>query len=273
MIWTIIVLIVAVALFLFGGLLFKHDAKSWTIGSHIARKSLKVIAIILLVLGLNRLGLGTTYYLTKANPGILQEMANGMQAAQTAGTSKEVKKYVKSHASEMIKNAPVLGNVDATKTIFLWSDYSCGYCKRVHGELMRVLADRDDVRVVLKNFSIHGVLSDWPAKATIAAKIQDNAKAAALDKAIMDEGYMPSDLQGKDVEAQVKKNVLALAKKVGLDVAQLEKDVNGSIVSQEMAQVRDLANRFQIGGTPFLIVGDQAFPGAIPYEQIVDALR
>ena len=64
-----------------------------------------------------------------------------------------------------------------------------------------------------------------------------------------------------------------MAEKAGLDVKKLEADMNGPVVAREMAQVRELAERFQIGGTPFLIIGDQAYPGAIPYEQIIKALN
>ena len=66
---------------------------------------------------------------------------------------------------------------------------------------------------------------------------------------------------------------MKIAIEVGLDVTKLEADMNGPAVAREMAQVRDLADRFQIGGTPFLIIGDQAYPGAIPYDQIIQALK
>ena len=66
---------------------------------------------------------------------------------------------------------------------------------------------------------------------------------------------------------------MKMAAEAGLDTAQLEKDMKGEVVAREMANVRDLAQRFEISGTPFLIVGEQAFPGAIPYQQIIDALN
>lgn len=277
MIWTIILFIVAVALFLFAGVCLHQDGKTFSMVKHIAKRVLELIGIILLVIGINRCGLGTHYYVTQGNPNMLQEMADAMQSQKTAGASKEIKKYLKGHASEMVKNAPIMGDPEAKKTIYLFSAASCGYCRRVHGELARVVADHPDVRVVMKNFSIHGVMSDFPAKATIAAKMQSNEKAAALDAMIMgEEYYNQSEIQGKDqadIEKIIKKNVLAMAEKVGLDTKQLEKDVESATVRSEMAQVRDLAQRFQVGGTPFLIIGDQAFPGAIPYDQIVQALR
>jgi len=62
------------------------------------------------------------------------------------------------------------------------------------------------------------------------------------------------------------------AREVGLDVAQLEKDITGPTVARELAQVRELAQRFNIQGAPYLIINDQTFPGAIPFHQIMSAL-
>jgi predicted DsbA family dithiol-disulfide isomerase len=72
---------------------------------------------------------------------------------------------------------------------------------------------------------------------------------------------------------KVHSNVMKMAKEAGLDVKKLESDMKGPVVARELAQVRELAERFQIGGTPFLIIGDSAFPGAIPYDQIMGALN
>ena len=67
-------------------------------------------------------------------------MVTAMQEQQNAEKSKAIRKYVRNGAKEMMENAPILGNVDAKKTIFVWTDFSCPYCRRVHGELERVLA-------------------------------------------------------------------------------------------------------------------------------------
>ena len=215
------------------------------------------------------------YYLTSVNPMILQEMANNFQEQQAAEKNKAIRKAVKSGAESMMADAPILGNADAKNTIFVWTDFSCPYCRRVHGELSRVLKERDDVRIVIKNFSIHGDLSDAPARAVIAAKIQDNAKAAALVETLMThEYYSQADMKDRSKLAEkVKANVLKFAKEAGLDVKQLEADMQGEVVTRELANVRGMAQEFEINGTPFLIINEQAFPGAIPYSQIIDALK
>ena len=110
-------------------------------------KSIKLISIILISGSICRLYV--PYYLTAVNPVIVQEMVNGMQEQQQAEKNKLIRNMVRSEGSKMMGDAPVLGNRDAKKTVYVWTDFSCPYCRRVHGELERVLADRDDVRVVV----------------------------------------------------------------------------------------------------------------------------
>ena len=269
MFWTIIVLIIGIALFLFGGAIVKQDSKK---PATLTTKVVKLVSILLIAGCVCRLY--TPMYLTHTNPSILQDMVTAMQEQQNAEKNKAVRAYVHSNMGEMVADAPILGNEDAKKTIFLWSDYSCPYCRRVHSELARVMDARDDVRIVLKNFSIHGELSDAPAKAVIAAKLQGNDKASALDKKLMEkEYYTQDDMKDRSkLGEKVRKNVMALAAEVGLDTAQLERDMNGPVVARELKNVRDLAQRFEISGTPYLIIGEKAFPGAIPFEQIMEAL-
>ena len=265
MFWTILILVIGIALFLFGGMLVKQDSKKPASG---LTKIIKLIAIILISGCVCRIYM--PYYLTHTNPMLLQEMVSAMQEQQNA----ENNKYVRSNMKDMIGDAPIWGNEDAKKTIFLWSDYSCPYCRRVHGELARVMEGRDDVRVVLKNFSIHGELSDAPAKAVIAAKLQGNDKAAALDRKLMEkEYYTQDDLKDRSkLGEKIKQNVMKLAGEAGLDTAQLEKDMNGEVVARELKNVRDLAQRFEISGTPYLVIGEEAVPGALPYDHIIKAL-
>ena len=197
MTWTILVLVVGVLLYLFGGMLLpKGDEKKPSAGKVVAKKCISVIAIILIAGSMCRLY--TPYYLTAINPAIVQEMVNGMQEQQQAEKNKQIRKFVRSEGDKMMRDAPILGNRDAKKTIYVWTDFSCPYCRRVHGEIERVLADRDDTRVVIKNFSIHGPLSDGPARAVIAANMQDPAKAAELTNMLMTrEFYTQDDLKDR----------------------------------------------------------------------------
>ena len=46
MTWTILVLVLGVALYMFGGMMLKHDAKKPAMGAKLVKKAIKVIAII-----------------------------------------------------------------------------------------------------------------------------------------------------------------------------------------------------------------------------------
>lgn len=274
MTWTILVLVIGILLFLFGGMLLpKGDEKKPSAGKIVVKKSITLIAIILIAGSVCRLYM--PYYLTAVNPIIVQEMITGMQEQQNAEKNKQIRKFVRSEGDRMMRDAPVMGNrKDAKKTIYVWTDFSCPFCRRVHGEIDRVLADRDDVRVVIKNFSIHGDLSDAPAKAVIAANIQDPEKAAKLTDMLMTRDYYSQeDLSDQSkIAEKVEASVMKFAEEVGLDTKKLKEDMEGEVVARELRNVRDLAQRFEITGTPFLIIGEQAFPGAIPADQIESAL-
>jgi len=266
-------LVVAVALYVFAGTLLKTDAKKPNPAITYAKDGAKLVAIALLVFGMARTGLGTSHYLTIANPGILRTMAEGMQAQERETAGRDVKNYVRKHSDDMMKNAPIMGNAKGTKTIFVWSTPTCPFVRRVYGELTRVMEADKDVRVVIKEFPIHGEVSEVQARWVLSAKLQSNEKAAELHHKLMTNQFWGENMQDPKVMTIVNKNLRQYAKEVGLDVEKLEAELNNAAVNQELAQVRELAQRFQISGTPYLIIGDQSFPGAVPFQQIMNALK
>ena len=284
MIWTILVsafiLIVGMALYVLGGLFFKSAGKNPSAGAVVGKRAISVVAVLMIsgamACMVSRIYMGSyvPYYLTQENPLIIEEMVQGAQKQQQEIKNQQIRQIVRERGDELVGNAPILGNRDAKKTIYVWTAASCGYCRRVHGELDSVLKSRDDVRVVLKNFSIHGVMSDGPARAMIAATLQDADKAAKFVDLVMTREYRP----GEDIKDQkkmaeaIEKNLMKFAKEAGLDTEQLKKDMGGEVVARELRNVREFAQLFEISGTPFLIIGEQAFPGMIPASAINNAL-
>ena len=118
-------------------------------------------------------------------------------------------------------------------------------------------------------------IDDDATRAMIAAKLQGNDKAVALTNHLMENRFWPEDTSGgqdKIIET-IRKNIMDAAKKLGLDTERLAADMNGEAVRSEMMQVREIAEKFGINGTPYLIIGSKTFPGAIPFSQIMNALN
>ena len=105
--------------------------------------------------------------------------------------------------------------------------------------------------------------------------MQDADKAANfIDMMMTRDYYSQDDLKDQSkIGEKIEANIMKMAREAGLDTDKLKTDMSNEVVSREMSNVRELAQRFEINGTPFLIIGEQAFPGAIPYDQIVNALN
>ena len=67
MTWTILILAAAIALYVFADKLVKFAGKKTRVGAAYINGTVKIASIMLIVVGLNRFGLGTSYYLTDSN--------------------------------------------------------------------------------------------------------------------------------------------------------------------------------------------------------------
>ncbi|MBR1544741.1 MAG: DsbA family protein [Alphaproteobacteria bacterium] len=67
--------------------------------------------------------------------------------------------------------------------------------------------------------------------------------------------------------------VFGAAKKAGLDVDQLKKDMENPAVEEEIIRTRELATKLGIQGTPAFIIGDQFFRGFIEAPAMRDAIN
>ena len=66
----------------------------------------------------------------------------------------------------------VAGNPEGDVTMVEFFDYNCGWCKKGLPEVVSLIEQDKNLRVVLKEFPIFGGDSDYAAKAALAAKKQ-----------------------------------------------------------------------------------------------------
>ena len=151
---------------------------------------------------------------------------------------------------------PVMGNPNGKITLYEFSDYNCGYCKRVFEPIQRLLRDNPDVRLVIKEFPILSQSSLVAAKAAIAAEMQ--SKFGAYHIAMMTyRGQITDDV------------VIRLAVQAGVDEKQLKIDMESPKTAAIIKRTREAAAALEISGTPGLVVGDTVIPGAIGYDEMV----
>ncbi len=154
---------------------------------------------------------------------------------------------------------PVLGNPDGDVTLVEFFDYQCGFCKRMTGTLFETARADGRVRLVMKEFPILGPVSEVAARAALASRRQGRYEDMHL--ALM-------NLHGRLTEQAV----LQTARELGLDLDRLEADMADPEIARIYGEVRALADRLDIGGTPTLIVGDEVIAGALDAAQLQDLI-
>lgn len=136
--------------------------------------------------------------------------------------------------------APItLGNPKGRVTAVLFTDFNCGYCRKLEPNLEKALADSPQLRLVIIDYPILAPSSLLAAKAAIAASRQN--KFAQFHQALMN---TPRPLD------QAK--ILRVAKQQGLNTTQLIADINLSTTDQQIRHNLRLGQLFMARGTPLL---------------------
>ena len=66
-----------------------------------------------------------------------------------------------------------IGNDNAENTIIEFMDYFCGYCKKVHPELLEIANDREDTRIIFLQHPVLSESSKLLASMVVAANMQE----------------------------------------------------------------------------------------------------
>ena len=158
----------------------------------------------------------------------------------------------KQHAINLLKdvNNPGVFSKQADITIYEFFDYNCGYCKSVVRTIMDVLSEDKKINFVFVEFPILSEQSYFAAKAALASKNQNlyNKFHISLMK-----------INGRVNEEKV----FSTAKKIGLDIDQLKKDINSPEIEQQLVKNREIAKLLGLNGTPAFIIGNIIYPGAL----------
>jgi protein-disulfide isomerase len=193
-------------------------------------------------------------YLVK-NPEVLQtSIAELLKRRNTATADKTA--AIKSNADALFSSTHQvsLGNQNGDVTMVEFFDYNCGYCKRALSDLIALLKDDPNLKVVLKEFPILGSGSTETARVAVAVRMQDPSgeKYFAFHQKLL--GYRgPAN----------KDSALAAAKEVGLDMARLEQDMASDEIRETLEESVRLAQSLGINGTPGYVIGDRIVSGAI----------
>jgi protein-disulfide isomerase len=162
----------------------------------------------------------------------------------------------------------VLGQADAPVTIDLYEDFQCPACEAWGRTVFPSLASNE-----LASGSVKIVFHDMAFLGPESADAGRAAHAAAQQGRFWDMWATIYANQGRENSgAFSRERLIAMADRLGLDVARFEADMDSMAAQAAIDRSRADAGRAGVTSTPTLIVDGQAFVGAQPYADIAAAI-
>jgi protein-disulfide isomerase len=186
------------------------------------------------------------------NPEIIPEAVEILNTRERARAINEVRGKIE---TPFAGNA-FAGNPNGDVTVVEYSDFNCGYCKQTNADIVRLLKEDKNVKVVFRELPILSETSNDAALMALAAAKQ--GKYFAFHKTMFATGRpTPSTIN-------------AAAQEVGLDMVQAKKFIASSEARIEVQSNIDVARRLQFTGTPSFVVGNETAIGAIGYDGLTE---
>jgi len=182
------------------------------------------------------------------NPQVLIDSVNNYERDNRSKEEEKAIKLIKENADWLYKNKihQEAGNPKGKTTIVEFFDYNCGYCKQAVNDMLTLIDEDKDLRLIFVEIPILGDSSVEAAKWALAAGKQDQYLEYHI--ALMRHKGSINAAQLEDY-----------AKKVGLDVERLKKDMKDPKIQQTLDENLGMARLFGVTGTPAFIVGGDVF--------------
>ena len=195
------------------------------------------------------------------NPQVIIEAVNLLEERQAEQAAVADLTLVSDNADEIFNDGYsfVGGNPDGDITLVEFLDYRCGYCRKAHVEVAKMLETDGNIRLIVKEFPILGEQSVLASQFAIAVKQVAGDKAYKnVNDAMM---TLNSDINMPTFSR--------LANTYGLDMDAIAAAMSSPEVAQEIARTRALAQKLSITGTPTFVLQDELLRGYLPYDQMM----
>lgn len=203
------------------------------------------------------------------HPEVLREAIDALDKREKADSETNRSKLVAQYSATIFssKFQADVGNPKGSTTLVEFFDYNCHFCKGALPDIARLMKEDPDLRVVLKDFPVLGPGSKEAARV-----------ASAVRNQLSGDRYWEfhNKLLGQSKGPVGKKEAMAVAREMGLDMDKLEKDTASKEVDAGLQETMAMADDLQINGTPTFVMGDSVVVGAVGYDDLkakLDAVR
>ena len=187
-------------------------------------------------------------YLNK-NPEKIDIISEIVEQTRKSAIKKKHIQIIKENSSFFENQKFYIGNPEGSKIIYEFCDYNCGFCKRVFSDLMDLISENEDIKIVFIELPVLGQSSLLASKAAYEAF--NEGKYFAMHQKLINH-------RGKITIEDIK----VFAKEINIDPELLINNINSSDIGFIEENYR-IADKLNINGTPTFIIGNEIIPGAI----------
>jgi protein-disulfide isomerase len=190
------------------------------------------------------------------NPGIIMEAVDVLEKQQQAAAAAHDLSLVKNNRDAIFNDgySYVGGNLEGDITLVEFVDYRCGYCRKAHDEVQKLVETDGNIRIIYKEFPILGEDSLTSSRFAIAVKqVAGNDAYKLMHDALI-------AFTGDVNETSLSR----LSDAFGFDTDAILAQMQSDSVTAEIAATRALAQELTISGTPTFVLEDQLLRGYIP---------
>jgi protein-disulfide isomerase len=195
-----------------------------------------------------------------ANPEVIQEAMVELERRQKEGERQARLKIIEDRNGPLFstRGAAVYGNAGGDVTLIEFFDYNCGFCKRSHGDVAKLLGEDKGLRIISRDFPVLGPGS--VEAATVAVALMEQFKGDRM-------WQFHSRLLSARGQAN-QKAALDAARDLGADMARLQRDMAKPEVRQAIEENVQVADSLGLTGTPSYVIGDDVVVGAVGFDEL-----
>lgn len=180
------------------------------------------------------------------------------QQEQQQQSQKSMLQGMKTNPQSIIGSSPTTGSKTQKVVLVEFSDFQCPYCSKAHETLKQFMATRQNqVTLVYKFLPLTQIHTEAMNSAKAAWAAGQQGKFWEFHDAM----FTQQDKLGEPL-------YLATAKTLNLDLKKFDQDRQGEAASAAIQKDIEMAEKFGVAGTPFLVMNGEPLAGAVQVPEL-----
>lgn len=183
---------------------------------------------------------------------------------------KELLGFINAKNNKYAVKGNTLGDEDAKIIVNIYTDYNCPYCGAYDMMFHKAAKELKGFKVVHRNLPLDTECNKYLKNPFHEGSCRMARYGLAAEK----QGkFWAIDNQFFELHPQTEEEILEIAKKLKLDVEQLQKDANSEEVKKQLEAQIDEAYKSKIDATPAMVINGKLTIGIKPYSELKKLLE